>query len=405
MSTILEQAHAFMERVKDMARDDVREALKLIPDEVKSTYYKLRKNAYFVPENAGTPKELISPSGKYKLVVTPYQTSPGAWGYTQGLVYAIGSDTPIAAIRRNYSSFPHLFIEGHPNGHDYLIGGEDYQGQTVIELDTGRRRDFLPEAAKQGHGFCWAQMRFDTSSKLLVVDGCIWACPYEYRFYDFSDPMEGWPEIESEACIDVWERWPEINADGTIVCFQLELPEDSDDDDDDDDDEEEIPPEKRPVAATTTYRREDFKLVLIAEDVTEKERLRRERRAEGERKWQQWKADFRANDPLYLTYAALVKDPVFTPDEYESTGVTYDGWCPDAKYDETRWCRRIASRKDHKGEGYTIDLEWGVKTAPVKLGIYKGGNKSEDKFFEHSTEGMSAAFAYAKALLLGDTSS
>lgn len=32
---------------------------------------------------------------------------------------------------------------------------------------------------------------------LLAVEGCIWAWPYEVRFYDFSEPMKlPWPQID-----------------------------------------------------------------------------------------------------------------------------------------------------------------------------------------------------------------
>src|SRR6185312_13000866 len=106
--------------------------------------------------------------------------------------------------------FVFSFVEDHPNGHPYLVTGADYQGQTVIELDTGRRRDFIPDAAKDGVGFCWTDHRFDPSTQLLIVEGCIWAAPFEYRFYDFSDPMEkGWPELEFEGA---WceAKWPEV---------------------------------------------------------------------------------------------------------------------------------------------------------------------------------------------------
>ncbi|WP_438020347.1 hypothetical protein WMF18_15295 [Sorangium sp. So ce315] len=64
----------------------------------------------------------------------------------------------------------------------------------MIELDTGRRRDHLPAEAAEGVGFCRTDMRFEPSAAMLVVEGCIWACPYEFRFFDFSDPMSGWPE-------------------------------------------------------------------------------------------------------------------------------------------------------------------------------------------------------------------
>lgn len=120
-------------------------------------------------------KTETSPSGKYSLTISTIETKPGCWDYTCGVVKA--GDREISTVKRNYSSFPFLWIEDHPNGHDYLVCGENYQGQTVIELDTGKRRDFLPEEAKKGHGFCWGSCTFDRTTMMLVVCGCIWACP------------------------------------------------------------------------------------------------------------------------------------------------------------------------------------------------------------------------------------
>jgi hypothetical protein len=93
-------------------------------------------------------------------------------------------------VRRNYSAFPFTWCEDHPTGHDYLVCGEDYQGQTIIELDTGRRADYLPAQAEQGTGFCWAQHYLAPSKEVLIVDGCYWACPYELVAFDFSRPLE-----------------------------------------------------------------------------------------------------------------------------------------------------------------------------------------------------------------------
>lgn len=46
--------------------------------------------------------------------------------------------------------------------------------------------------------------------KLIVIDGCYWACPYELVFYDFSNPMN-MPynelfrvEVDS---ITNWDNW------------------------------------------------------------------------------------------------------------------------------------------------------------------------------------------------------
>ena len=64
------------------------------------------------------------------------------------------------------------------------------------------------------------------------------------------------------------------------------------------------------------------------------------------------------------------------------------------KEQEQRWCRRIIQKND-----YTVDLEWAVKTGPIKLVVFKGGKHLEDKFFPHYVEGMNEAFSYAKFLI------
>lgn len=153
-----------------------------------------------------TNKKIISNSGKYGLVIESCKIKEG-WHPAKGLVYiynvgyknVLGHgevQTPRFEVLRNYGHFPFLFVENHPNGHDYLVCGEDYQGQTVIELDTVKRRDYLPEEAIFGRGFCWDDYRFNKELQLLIVEGCYWGCQYEYKFYDFSDPMNGWPELK-----------------------------------------------------------------------------------------------------------------------------------------------------------------------------------------------------------------
>lgn len=343
---------------------------------------------FFTPENANLKcrREYLSDSGEYKVVITPYATKEGSWNYTQGLVFKVGSDVPIADVRRNYSSFEYTFIEDHPNGHHYFVGGEDYQGQTVVELDTGKRRDYLPDEAEQGWGFCWVDHRFDAQSQILIVDGCIWAAPFEYRFYDFSDPMGGWPALEFEG-VFAEGRWPEISSDGLIRCYEPE-PEAEDVD-------EHTPAEQRSCAAIRTYRRHESELQFVSVWVSEAECERRVKRAEGNRKYEAWRKEFRKTDPLYLEFKQQLKDPSFSPEDNEGVGVTFKGWCPDFTGEESRWCRRIIK----KGERFTVDLDWGVNTGPVKLSIFLNGKTHDAKFFEHSVEGMREAFEYAKSLL------
>lgn len=171
------------------------------------------KADFFKPENAREDKrfERLSSSGKYKLVVTPYQTTSGGWDYTQGCVYD-SDGNQIAEVRRNYGVFPHSFIENHPNGHDYLLCGENYQGQTVIELDTGKRVDYLPKAADQGFGFCWADYHPSPDGTMIAVEGCFWACPYEVWIVDFSEPLDTpWPILLRDYNHEEFIEWEDAN--------------------------------------------------------------------------------------------------------------------------------------------------------------------------------------------------
>ncbi len=398
----ISKAKGLLEKAQTMTREAVRELLDTVSEEVRHAYYDLKKASYFIPENADLTRrrEHLSPSGRFKLVVTPFTTGAGSWSYTQGLVYRKGCDEPIAEIRRNYHAFPFLFIEDHPKG-SFLVAGEDYQGQTVLELDTGQRRDYTPTDAALGAGFCWADHEYHAETSTLVVDGCYWACPYEFRFYDFSNPMEGWPEIEFDDAPDSYAyadaRKPTFETDGTIKTYQTD---DEDDDLDDDDEDEDTPKEKKlgEIAAIKTFRREGLTLRLLGEWVSEKEQKVRTAREEANRKYEEWIKNYRANDPLYLAMKTGVnEDKTFKPEDGISVGFTYDTWCPDLKLNEKRACRRI-----HQGGGATIDMEIAVDTGPVKLVLYRDGKKIEDKFFmEHTVGSVTAALAYAKAFIGG----
>jgi hypothetical protein len=355
----------------------------LIDPSILKDYIKFEKDKMFEPskEDISSREDHESSSGKYKLVTSTYQTSPGHWSYSQGRVYKNESDEPIGIINRNYSAFPFQFVENHPNGHDYLICGEDYQGQTVIELDTGKRVDSLSEGAEEGAGFCWSDYEFHAGAQILTVCGCHWACPYEYRFYDFSDPMSGWPQLETDEYIDADSHKPTIEADGTIKTYQTEA---SDQDD------------ETSIASTMTFRREGNKLVLLLEDVTTKEKERRREKEENNKAYEKWLAEFKSTDPLYLRSIELAKDPVFSPEEYVGIGQTYEEWCPHWTGEERRICRSIVN--EHSGN-YSIRLEFAHLTGPIRMAVYMKGSGVDSKWFEHSIDGMEKAFEYAKGVV------
>ena len=147
-----------------------------------------KTEARFTPDRAGTSGEpKASPSGRYRLVVTPYDQGKPYWGYTQGDIYR-GNEL-VFSVQRNHDSFPFAWIEDHPDGHDYMVTGEDYQGYTILQLDTGDRWDHFPEGGHKGHGWCFVVQHPSPDRTMLAVEGCYWACPYETRIYDFSQPL------------------------------------------------------------------------------------------------------------------------------------------------------------------------------------------------------------------------
>lgn len=347
---------------------------------------------YFIPKNAdlANQREHISPSGQFKLVITPYTTEKGSWNYTQGLVYKTGDSIPFAEVQRNYSCFPFCFIEDHPKG-NFLICGEDYQGQTVIDLNAGKRKDFLPDQAKLGAGFCWSSYEYYPDQKTLLVDGCIWACPYEYRFYDFSDPMSGWPQIGEDLYIDADWTKPSFEIDGTIKVYQTDMEDDMDED---------SPNDYKPVGivAWTKYKREGLNLIEVEAYVSDDEEEKRRKNKEASEKRDAWMKNFKATDPLYLAMLDGLKDPLFIAEKYIWTGITHKGWCPDFDKQETRMIRCIHKHEDDKG--YTAALEWGIETGPIKLILSKDGKTLETKFWhQHSVKSIEEVFAYTKKLI------
>lgn len=378
------------------------------------------KDSYFVPENACVDRRMehVSPSGKYRLVVTPFVTRKGSWDLTQGLVFRAGQHDPIAEVRRNYSSFEFEWVENHPNGHAYLVCGEDYQGQTVIELDTAQRRDYLPPEASKGHGFCWVKFNYNRENQLIVACGCIWACPYEYRFYDFSDPMNGWPQVGVDFYFDAEGKEPTIEDDGTITTYETREKgriEGADDYDEDYDD-------TLVVVATRTVKRDGLNFVEVSSWIDEAEVVRRAESKARQEEWdRQWK-EYKATNALFLRVQERADIAPFCTKEYSlSTGVCYDGWHPTQKFDDARVCRRMLEKpRDENGrqssKGWTVDLEWGRVHAPVRLSMYKDGknydidtrsmtDKSSAKFFEHSVQGIDEALDLAASIINSDTDS
>jgi hypothetical protein len=148
-------------------------------------YLEKRKavEAYFVPENRvpGSEEVRHSPDGRFRLVVTNYRTRPNCIGFARGELFE--GERKLLHVDRNIVGFPSAWVKHPANGHTYLLCGEDYQGQTVVDCDTGEKVDHVPNAAAKGFGFCWAAIHPNPAAPpLLAVEGCVWAAPYDVLF-------------------------------------------------------------------------------------------------------------------------------------------------------------------------------------------------------------------------------
>jgi hypothetical protein len=157
-----------------------------------SRYSEIRKeleeifSTYLLIE--GSEKEFVSPSGLYKLQVATYgEPEKPSWNCSRGLVTRQSDGTVIADVKRNLGFFWHRWVE-HPNGHEYLLCGEDYQGYCVINLNLEAYQVYFPEEGYDGAGFCWGDVNPTPDKLVLAVEGCYWACPNEVVFYDFRTP-------------------------------------------------------------------------------------------------------------------------------------------------------------------------------------------------------------------------
>jgi len=149
----------------------------VVEDKYFRWYKKLRKKT----------EVIFSPTGNYELKIEYFKTGKNSWNYTKGTIVSTRTKNKIAQIKRNFSHFWYSWVN-HSNGCEYLLCGEDYQGQTVVNLSKERTESYLPTEAENGVGFCWVGAYPSPDSNVLAVEGCVWACPYEIRFYEFCTP-------------------------------------------------------------------------------------------------------------------------------------------------------------------------------------------------------------------------
>ena len=401
----------------------------------------MSKEEFYTEENRVQEhrKVHLSPSGRYNLTIDVYGTKPGCWSYTRGRVYQVEDGVLLGDVKRNYSSFPFEWVDSHvKTGHDYLICGEDYQGQTFINLTTGERKDFRPEEAKKGHGFCWSSYKLLPDGITLQVDGCYWACPYETRFYDVSNPMEGWPLLEGVSLDDnnstvryedgviiwestdkVWkatgERYMEIESKYMILHGEVTKAEKFGPperleaankafeehnrkygDEDDDDYDEDAGWEKVPDHVIK-LRREEDKLVLIEEWKSDRLQAQEKLYAEYRQKEQDQMGAW-MQDPLYRELASKLEDP------QKQTHFSYPSWNDrNLEGEKNPAFFSVSARPYKEGRKKSATLYWGVLEGDIFVKVWEYGKGEYNKAsFQRTTEGMREAFETALSLVGGE---
>ena len=165
--------------------------------------------AYFIAENIRpSPEQIVqSPSGSFELKIYEVVTDAGTWGHALGIVKNLHTGSVVCEIKRNFSHFWYAWVQ-HQSGYEYLLCGEDYQGYSVLNLNTAAYHAYFPEEGHDGIGFCWGEVHPSPDGLILAVDGCYWGCPYELVIFDFKTPEElPLLEISRFSDLDVCQGW------------------------------------------------------------------------------------------------------------------------------------------------------------------------------------------------------
>ncbi|MCC7385367.1 MAG: hypothetical protein IT384_26190 [Deltaproteobacteria bacterium] len=315
---------------------------------------------YFVDGNVeGEPEVVMSPSGRFRLTIRRYRTAPGRWDYSRGTVARVVDGVTVCDIQRNLEMFHHSFVT--KGGREYLITGRSYMSQTVVDLDGGQ--EFEPAGDHyNGGAFCWACCYLSPDGNTLAVDGCLWGCPYEYRFFDFSDPSRGWTALPIAGVERIEhpsdKRAPQWLDGSTFECFQL--------------DEKEKPQER------TRVQRRGSEMVVIEHCVSETEQKRRDDQARAEAEQDAWWESFRSSDPMYQRLVALVRRHDLPCDNLD--------WQPGG-HQLVLWFRRREPQA-------SADLEWDIDKRALLVRLYKvGSDRARSMTLEPTLDGIEAGVA------------
>lgn len=138
---------------------------------------------------------------EYKLKITTWKYQDPTQHYWEYLFVQVfdKNEKCCAEFARNYYGFDGIVVT--QNGTDYLITSSNYQCITIVNLTTGAVKSYTDvDDIKHGCGFC--PIAFEWDDGTLLVDGCVWACPYETMKCENIDLENPIPAFNTAEWID-----------------------------------------------------------------------------------------------------------------------------------------------------------------------------------------------------------
>jgi len=153
---------------------------------ISAVRIEISKHFDFKQRVEGSENTSVSPNGRYTLSTVNYiQNKPDVnWTVTKVSILDNQTRNLMFEFYTDYHSFFHeWFLKGKQ---EFLVGAEVLcGGQTIINLSTKKMESFSP----MNDEFIWTDFYPSPERNRLAVIGCFWACPYEVKIYDFSNPM------------------------------------------------------------------------------------------------------------------------------------------------------------------------------------------------------------------------
>ncbi len=144
--------------------------------------------------------EKTSHDGKYQFSYRCYSDKDEHYfGYSNNKLIRCSDGKVLMDINRNY---PQPFCQYFKcNGDEWVVSGHSYMSPLLVNLTTEKTYE------QHADQYCpseliWMSVEASPDGQTLLVGGLVWGgSPDEYRFYDFSQPDQGFRLLPLESCL------------------------------------------------------------------------------------------------------------------------------------------------------------------------------------------------------------